>query len=148
MTFHNASGGSDVIYVRDESGNPLYSWTDPDARDRDHHGTPQWITTCLGGTHYLYVSVNGAAANTGKVYRLIDTGTGTTSRDADLAHARGRTSGAYYSCGCTITSDALARRDQRLLGEATHRREAADLRDRPDGGVSRRPAGRSPPRPT
>ena len=37
VAFHNASGGtSDVIYVRDELGNPLYSWTVPTVRRDDH----------------------------------------------------------------------------------------------------------------
>ncbi len=42
VVFHDASSGSDVIYVRDESGNPLYSWTNPTA-DETITGTPQWI---------------------------------------------------------------------------------------------------------
>ncbi len=97
--FHDASGGSDVIYVRDESGSPLYAWTDPSPAETIT-GTPQWTT--VGGTHYLYVSVNGASGNTGKVYRLIDSGSGTTSGTLKL-DSSWATSGAY-SCTCTITS--------------------------------------------
>jgi fibronectin-binding autotransporter adhesin len=100
VAFHDASNGSDVIYVRDQAGKPLYSWVDPTA-DETITGTPQWTTT--GGTHYLYVAVNGAASNTGKVYRLIDSGTRTTSGTLTL-DTGWATSGAY-SCGCTITSN-------------------------------------------
>ncbi len=99
VAFHDASGGSDVIYVRDESGNPLYSWVNPTAAETIT-GTPQWMT--VSGTHYLYVSVNGASSNSGKVYRLKDTGTGTTSGTLTV-DASWATSGAY-SCSCTITS--------------------------------------------
>ena len=104
VAFHDASGGSDVIYVRDESGNPLYSWIDPTA-DETITGTPQWISTTVASvtTHYLYVSVNGGSSNSGKVYRLKDTGTGTTGGTLTL-DASWATGGAY-SCGCTITSD-------------------------------------------
>ena len=101
--FHDASTGSDVVYVRDESGNPLYSWTDPTA-DETITGTPQWISTTVSSvtTHYLYVSVNGGSSNSGKVYRLKDTGTGTTSGTLTL-DTSWATSGAF-SCTCTITS--------------------------------------------
>ena len=104
VAFHNGSGGSDVIYVRDESGNPLYSWVDPTA-DETITGTPHWVSTTVSSvtTHYLYVSVNGGASNSGKVYRLKDTGTGTTSGTLTL-DATWATSGTY-SCSCTITSD-------------------------------------------
>jgi Concanavalin A-like lectin/glucanases superfamily len=96
VAFHNASGGSsDVIYVRDESGNPLYSWTVPTAGEAIT-GTPQWITS--GSKHYLYV-----ATTQGHVYRLVDTGTGNTSGTLSLD-----TSGAWssnpFSCGCTIST--------------------------------------------
>jgi len=100
VAFHDASSGSDVIYVRDEAGNPLYSWTDATA-DETITGTPHWTT--VSGTHYLYVSVNGGSSNTGKVYRLKDTGTGTTSGTLTL-DTTWATSGAY-ACTCTITSD-------------------------------------------
>jgi fibronectin-binding autotransporter adhesin len=99
-TFHDASTGSDVIYVRDEAGNPLYSWTNPTA-DETITGTPQWIT--VSNKHYLYVAVNGGSINTGKVYRLVDTGTKTTSGTLTL-DTTWATSGAY-SCTCTITSN-------------------------------------------
>ena len=55
--FHDASAGSDVIYVRDESGTPVYSWKDPTATETIV-GTPAWTTS--GGSHYLYVAVNGS----------------------------------------------------------------------------------------
>jgi fibronectin-binding autotransporter adhesin len=105
VTFHDASASSDVIYVRDAAGNPLYSWTDPSASETIV-GTPQWTTT--GGTHYLYVAVNGATADSGKVYRLKDTGTGTTSGTLTLDTAwnvSGGASNGAYTCGCTITSN-------------------------------------------
>ena len=103
VAFHDASGGSDVIYVRDESGNPLYSWTDPIA-DETITGTPQWTTT-TGGTHYLYVSVNAGSINNGKVYRLIDTGTKTTSGTLTVDATWPTATPGAYQCGCTITSD-------------------------------------------
>ena len=102
VAFHDASGGSDVIYVRDASGNPLYSWIDPTSGEIIT-GTPQWITPVVGGPHYLYVSVNGSSVNTGKIYRLKDSGTGTTSGTLTVDASWG-TSGAY-SCTCTITSN-------------------------------------------
>lgn len=104
VTFHDASSGSDVIYVRDETGSPLYSWTDPSA-DETITGTPQWISTTVSSvtTHYLYVSVNGGSSNSGKVYRLIDTGTKSTSGTLTL-DTSWATSGVY-SCSCTVTSD-------------------------------------------
>jgi hypothetical protein len=109
-TFHGASGGSDVIYVRDEKGNPLYSWTDPNliaGTSETIVGTPLWITPTSGGTHYLYVAVNGTASNTGGIYRLTDSGTGTSSGKLllDTTWPTGVNTG-YYACSCTITSDA------------------------------------------
>ena len=110
VTFHGASAGSDVIYVRDEAGNPLYSWTDPNLIGTSETivGTPQWTTS--GSTHYLYVAVNGAASNTGGIYRLKDTGTKTTSGTLTLDTAwptTGTTAGTgHYNCTCTISSHA------------------------------------------
>ena len=100
VAFHDTAAGSDVIYVRDQSGNPLYSWTDP-SPDETIVGTPRWITS--GGSHYLYVAVNGASSNTGKVYRLKDSSTLTTSGTLTL-DSTWATSGAY-SCTCTVTSN-------------------------------------------
>ncbi|MES1166303.1 MAG: LamG-like jellyroll fold domain-containing protein, partial [Verrucomicrobiota bacterium] len=99
--FHNASAGTnDMIYILDEAGAPITSWTDTTAGETIT-GTPQWVTPVSGGTHYVYVSVNGSSSNTGKVYRLIDTGTGSAGRlTVDSSWA---SSGAY-SCSCTITS--------------------------------------------
>jgi hypothetical protein len=98
VAFRNASGGSsDVIYVRDELGNPLYSWTVP-AGGGAITGTPQWISTTVGSvtTHYLYV-----ATSAGNVYRLIDTGTGTTSGTLTLDASWPQNP---FSCSCTITT--------------------------------------------
>ncbi|HVT07673.1 MAG TPA: LamG-like jellyroll fold domain-containing protein [Polyangia bacterium] len=94
--FHNAAGGTtDAIYVRDEAGNALYSWTVPSAGETIT-GTPQWTT--IGGTHYVFV-----ATSAGKVYRLIDTATGTTSGTLSLD-----TGGAWstnpFNCSCTIST--------------------------------------------
>ncbi len=100
VTFHDASNGSDVVYVRDAAGNALYSWTDP-STDETLVGTPQWNT--VGGTHYLYVAANGTASNTGKVYRLKDSGTGNTSGSLTL-DASWASSGTY-SCSCTVKSN-------------------------------------------
>jgi hypothetical protein len=92
--FHNASGGTaDVIYVRDESGNPLYSWTVPTAGETIT-GTPQWITS--GSTHYVYV-----ATTQGHVYRLIDNATQTTSGSLTLDASWGTNP---YNCSCTIST--------------------------------------------
>ena len=110
VTFHDASAGSDVIYVRDEAGNPLYSWTDPNLIGTAETivGTPQWITS--GTTHYLYVAVNGGSSNTGGIYRLKDTGTGTTSGtltlDTSWPTSGTTASTGHYNCTCTITSGA------------------------------------------
>ncbi|HEY4395946.1 MAG TPA: LamG-like jellyroll fold domain-containing protein, partial [Polyangia bacterium] len=106
--FNNASGGTTAaIYVRDESGKALYAWVDPTANETIT-GTPQWNSTTVGGvtTHYLYVSVNGSASNTGKVYRLKDSGTGTTSGTLalDISWPTASPTGAF-SCNCTIISD-------------------------------------------
>jgi concanavalin A-like lectin/glucanase superfamily protein/putative pyrroloquinoline-quinone-binding quinoprotein len=96
VAFHDASGGtSDVVYVRDESGNALYSWTVPTAGETIT-GTPQWNT--VGATHYLYVSTDA-----GKVYRLIDIGTGTTSGTLTL-DASGAWSSNPYNCSCAIVT--------------------------------------------
>jgi hypothetical protein len=100
VTFHDASNGSDVIYVRDQSGNALYSWTDPSA-DETIVGTPLWNTSA--GKHVVYVAVNGTASNTGKVYRLIDSSTGDTSGSLALDTTWG--SSGVYSCSCTVKSN-------------------------------------------
>jgi fibronectin-binding autotransporter adhesin len=99
--FHDASGGSDVIYVRDESGAPLYSWTDTTTSETIV-GTPAWTTS--GGNHYLYVAVNGSSANTGKVYRLLDTLGTKLAVDGNWKAASGGAVAGVYSCTCTITS--------------------------------------------
>ena len=110
VTFHNASGGNDTIYVRDESGNPLYAWTNSadkiSGTDETIVGTPQWMTDSSTGKHYVYVAVNGAAANTGGVYRLLDTTGSSGSLALDTSWVvSGTGSGAgYYACQCTITS--------------------------------------------
>jgi hypothetical protein len=110
VTFHNASGGNDTIYVRDESGNPLYSWTNSadkiSGTDETIVGTPQWMTDSSSGNHYVYVAVNGGAANTGGVYRLLDTTGSSGSLALDTSWVpTGTGSGAgYYACQCTVTS--------------------------------------------
>jgi fibronectin-binding autotransporter adhesin len=97
--FNNASGGNTaVVYVRGASGNALYNWTDATANETIT-GTPQWVT--VGGTHYLYVSVNGSTGNSGKIYRLIDSGSGLAP---DASWPTASPTGAY-ACTCTITSD-------------------------------------------
>jgi hypothetical protein len=102
VAFHNAaSGSSDVIYVRDELGNPLYSWTVPTAGETIS-GTPQWNSVKVAGvtTHYLYV-----ATNAGKIYRLIDTATGTTSGtlSPDTTNAPWSTTNPF-NCSCAIST--------------------------------------------
>jgi hypothetical protein len=89
VAFHAAaSSGADIVYVRDESGTALYSWTNPTVTET-MIGTPQWTT--VSGTHYVYVAANGVGGNAGVVYRLKDSGSALTTD-------------ATYSCGCTITS--------------------------------------------
>jgi hypothetical protein len=96
VAFHNGpSGNKDVIYVRDELGNPLYSWTVPTAGETIT-GTPLWNT--VSSKHYLYV-----ATSAGKVYRLVDTGTGTTSGTLSL-DSSGAWSTNPFNCGCAITT--------------------------------------------
>ena len=82
MAFHNASGGtSDVVYVRDEAGNPLYSWTVPTSGETIT-GTPQWTT--ISSKHYVFV-----ATSAGKVYRLVDTRHHRKQRVGDADAGRG-----------------------------------------------------------
>jgi hypothetical protein len=96
VAFHNASAGTnDVIYVRDELGNPLYSWTVPTAGETIT-GTPLWNT--VSSKHYLYV-----ATSAGHVYRLVDTGTGTTSGTLSL-DSSGAWSTNPFNCSCTIST--------------------------------------------
>jgi Concanavalin A-like lectin/glucanases superfamily len=93
--FRNEAGTQDVVYVRDESGNPLYSWTTP--TNENIIGTPQWTT--VSGTHYLYLATNNTA-NTGKVYRLVDNGSSLVLDTVWSALAGGNP----YLCTCTIKS--------------------------------------------
>ena len=98
--FHNASGSNtDVVYVRDEKGNPLYSWTVPTSGETIT-GTPQWTT--VNSKHYVFV-----ATSAGKVYRLVDTATTGNSSSATLTLDTG-TGAAWttnpYVCSCTITT--------------------------------------------
>jgi hypothetical protein len=116
--FHDASGGTaDTVYVRDGSGNPLYSWTVPTAAE-NINGTPEWLTNTVGGvtTHYLYVATNGASAGTGKIYRLVDSGTGTTS--GTLTLDVGWTTNPV-SCGCTIATPLVADNTNLYWGSTT-----------------------------
>jgi PQQ-like domain len=89
--FHNASSGtSDVVYVRDETGAALYSWTVPTAGETIT-GTPQWNT--VSSKHYLYV-----ATSAGHVYRLVDN-LSSLALDASGAWATNP-----YNCSCTIST--------------------------------------------
>lgn len=95
VAFHNAAAGSsDVIYVRDELGKPLYSWTVPTPGEAIT-GTPQWTT--IGSTHYVFV-----ATNAGHVYKLIDTATGTTSGTLSVDGTTWASN--PYGCACTIST--------------------------------------------
>ncbi|HVV17042.1 MAG TPA: LamG-like jellyroll fold domain-containing protein [Polyangia bacterium] len=109
--FHNASGGTtDAIYVRDESGNALYSWTVPTAGETIT-GTPQWTT--IGSTHYVFV-----ATSAGKIYRLVDTATGTTSGTLSLD-----TGGAWstnpFNCSCAVSTPLSMDASNLYWGSAT-----------------------------
>ncbi len=110
VAFHNASGGtSDVIYVRDEAGNALYSWTVPTAGEAIT-GTPQWNTS--GSTHYVYV-----ATTQGHVYRLIDTATGTTSGSLSLDTTGWTTN--PFNCSCTISTPLVMDASNLYWGSTT-----------------------------
>jgi len=85
--YNSASGTSAVVYVRDGAGAAKYSWTSPSGETIV--GTPRWNT--VGSVHYLYV-----AMSSGKVYRLIDSGT-----SLSLA---GNWSPNPFDCGCTIVT--------------------------------------------
>ena len=111
--FHNASAGtSDVIYVRDGSGNPLYSWTVPTAGETIT-GTPQWNSKTVTGVTTYYVFV---ATSAGHVYKLIDTATGTTSGTLSL-DAIGLLGDQSLQLRVHDRHAARARREQRLLGK-------------------------------
>jgi hypothetical protein len=87
VTFHDASGTADRVYVRDQSGGAEYHWETPSGETIV--GTPKWNT--IAGTHYLFV-----ALASGKVYRLVDDGASLT-----LASGWGANP---YDCSCTITT--------------------------------------------
>jgi hypothetical protein len=93
VAFHDASGGNtDVVYVRDESGNPQYSWTVPSSGETIT-GVPQWTT--IGSTHYLFV-----ATDAGKVYRLVDNvASKTLTLDTGSAWSTNP-----FNCSCTIST--------------------------------------------
>ncbi len=91
VAFHNASSGTtDMVYVRDESGNARYSWTVPTS-GATITGTPQWTT--IGGNHVLFV-----ATSAGKVYRLVDSGTA-LAPDTGTAWSTNP-----FDCSCTIST--------------------------------------------
>ncbi len=106
--FRNQAGSADIVYVRDEAGNALYSWST--ATNQNIVGTPQWTSTTVAGvtTHYLYVTAtDSSGTNVDKVYRLVDTGTGTTSGTLSLDPAWSALPGGNpYNCGCAIKSEA------------------------------------------
>jgi hypothetical protein len=93
--FRNEAGSADIVYVRDEAGNALYSWTT--GTGENIIGTPQWTT--VGSTHYLFVATNNGS-NAGKIYRLVDSGT-SLALDAVWSALSG---GDPYGCSCTIKS--------------------------------------------
>jgi Concanavalin A-like lectin/glucanases superfamily len=90
-------GSSNSVYVQDESGNTLYTWST--GTNENIVGTPQWIT--VASTHYLYVATNNiSTANAGRVYRLVDNGSSLIT-DPVWAALPG---GDPYNCVCTIKS--------------------------------------------
>jgi hypothetical protein len=91
VTFHDASGTADRVYVRTQTGAAEYYWET--ASGEEIVGTPRWNTS--GTTHYLYV-----ATSSGKVYRLIDNGS------TLVADNSGSWAGANnpFDCGCTIVT--------------------------------------------
>ncbi|HXJ19970.1 MAG TPA: LamG-like jellyroll fold domain-containing protein [Polyangia bacterium] len=100
VAFHDAVSGKDAVYVRAKDGSPLYSWSANTGETIV--GTPQWMSANVSGTetHYLYVGVNGASADSGRVYRLIDNGS-SLAADSNWPTV-GKT--GYFSCTCTVTS--------------------------------------------
>jgi len=98
VAYHGAIGGNDAVYVRDETGAPLYSWTAP--AGETIIGTPKWNTA--SSKHYLYV-----ATTAGHVYRLVDNATGTTSGSLTL-DASGAWATNPYNCNGTITTPLTA----------------------------------------
>ncbi len=98
VAFHTAIGGADAVYVRDETGAPLYSWTVPSGETII--GTPKWNT--VSSKHYLYV-----ATTAGHVYRLVDNATGTTSGSLTL-DASGAWATNPYNANGTITTPMTA----------------------------------------
>ena len=113
VAFHNAASGSnDVVYVRDELGNPLYSWTVPTAGEAIT-GTPQWTT--IGSTHYVFV-----ATSAGHVYKLIDTATGTTSGTLTPDSTSWATN--PYDCACTISTPLAQDASNLYFGSTTSNR--------------------------
>jgi outer membrane protein assembly factor BamB len=91
VTFHDANGTADRIYVRDGSGAARYRWETP--AGEVIIGTPRWET--VGNVHYLYV-----ATTSGKVYRLIDDTTGLSLAPDPSAPWNG----TDFDCGCTIST--------------------------------------------
>ena len=93
VAFHDASGTSDVVYVRDEAGAAKYAWSAPAGENLI--GTPLWIT--VGSTHYLYV-----ATTVGHVYRLIDNTVGQTLSPDGSGNWAGTNN--PFNCSCTIST--------------------------------------------
>ena len=123
VAFHN-SAAKDVVYVRDETGTPLYSWTVPTAGETIT-GTPQWISVKVGTvtTHYLFV-----ATSAGKVYKLIDTATGDTTGTLTLdTVSTGWKTNNPFSCSLHDQHAAGHGRQQPLLGEHDRHQELLDL---------------------
>ena len=105
VVFRNQTGNADIVYVRDEAGNALYSWST--TTTQNIVGTPHWTSQTVAGvtTHYLYVAVNDSSAtNVDKIYRLVDTGTGTTSGTLSLDPSWTALGANPYNCGCAIKS--------------------------------------------
>jgi hypothetical protein len=91
FAYHDTSGTTDTIYVRDQSGAARYQWDSTSGETIV--GVPRWTTS--GTTHYVFV-----ALASGKVYRLVDSGASL------VADSSGSWAGANnpFNCGCTIVT--------------------------------------------
>jgi hypothetical protein len=96
VTFHDASGTVDRVYVRSQTGAARYSWDT--ASGETIVGVPRAVTS--GSAHYLYVATNGSTTDSGRIYRLLDNGSSLTPDTSGNWSGRN----PFTSCSCTITT--------------------------------------------
>jgi hypothetical protein len=93
VTFHDVTGSVDTVYVRSQTGTAKYSWSTPSGETIV--GTPRYVTS--GTTHYVFVATNGTTTDSGRIYRLKDSG---STLALDLSG--NWSSRNPFSCTCTI----------------------------------------------